>query len=259
MWGRTTLDERFDQGRLDTSVWTDAYLPAWSSRAEAAATYVVDDDGLRLTIPPDQPLWCPELHPEPLRVSAIQSGNWSGPVGSPRGQQPFRKELRVREAQETHWGFTPWFSYVEVECRAMLTPRSKMSAWMVGLEDEPERCGEICIMEVFGVTVERDGPDGPSAMVGTGVHAFRDPRLVEEFSTQRLRIDVGVDHRYAVHWEPDRIAFLIDDALIRTVHQAPDYPMQLILGLFDFPARAPDPGATPELVVRRVATSPPVR
>ena len=27
------------------------------------------------------------------------------------------------------------------------------SAWMVGLEDEPDRCGEICIVEVFGDTV----------------------------------------------------------------------------------------------------------
>ena len=259
MWGRTTLDERFDQGRLDTSVWTDAYLPAWSSRAEAAATYVVDAGGLRLTIPPEQPLWCAELHPEPLRVSAIQSGNWSGPVGGTRGQQPFREELRVREAQETHWGFTPWFGNLEVECRATLTPRSMMSAWMIGLEDVPERCGEVCIMEVFGDTVERDGPAGPSAMVGMGVHAFRDPRLVEDFSTQCLRIDVGVNHRYAVNWQPERVEFLIDGTLIRTLHQAPEYPMQLILGLFDFPAREPAAVKTPEMVVRRVTTSPPGR
>ena len=39
----------------------------------------------------------------------------------------------------------------------------------------------------------------------------------------------------------------------RVCAQAPDYPMQLILGVFDFPERrsADDP-AVPELVVHRV-------
>jgi hypothetical protein len=102
----TAFDERFDQPVLDPAVWTTSYLPAWSSRAAAAATYTVEDDGLHLTIPADQPLWCPDLHTTPLRVSVVQSGNWSGPVGSSRGQQPFRDGLVVREEQPTVLGFT---------------------------------------------------------------------------------------------------------------------------------------------------------
>src|SRR5690242_6025459 len=103
-YGRTGIDERFDAPELDSDVGTAAYLPAWSSAREAAATYALDDDGLHLTIPPGQPLWCPDLHDSPLRVSAMQSGNWSGPAGSSRGQQPFREGLVVREAQATRWG-----------------------------------------------------------------------------------------------------------------------------------------------------------
>jgi hypothetical protein len=76
--GPATIDERFAGGKLDETVWTPAYLPAWSSARDAAATHEVVAEGLRLTIPPEQPLWCPDLHEEPLRVSAIQSGNWSG-------------------------------------------------------------------------------------------------------------------------------------------------------------------------------------
>src|ERR671937_1487119 len=95
-YGKTEIDERFDTGWLNEEVWTPAYLPAWSSTRAAAATYALDDDGLCLTIPPDQPLWCADLHDGPLRVSAVQSGNWSGPVGSTRGQQPFRDGLVVR-------------------------------------------------------------------------------------------------------------------------------------------------------------------
>jgi glycosyl hydrolase family 16 len=255
MYGSAKIDERFDSGRLDEDVWTAAYLPAWSSRREAAARYALDGGGLRLTIPPDQPLWCPDLHDGPLRVSAVQSGNWSGPVGSTQGQQPFREGLVVREAQPARWGFTPHFGLVEVQCRATLTERSMFSVWMIGLEDEPDRCGEICLVEVFGDTLTT-GPRGePVAALGCGIHAFRDPRLAEEFSADPYPIDIGVDHRYAVDWRPGRVEFRVDDAPVKVLRQAPDYPMQLIIGVFDFPDRAPAGQVdvpVPELVVRRV-------
>jgi hypothetical protein len=199
--GPATINERFAGRQLDEAIWTPAYLPSWSSTREAAATHEVIAEGLRLTIPAEQPLWCADLHEEPLCVSAIQSGNWSGPVGSTRGQQPFADGLVVREAQRPRWGFTPCYGRVEVECRATLTERSMFSAWMVGLEIQPDDCGEICL-------------------------------------------------------RPGEVDFLLDGERLRTVRQAPTYPMQLIVGVFDFPRRAA-PGAeevpVPELVVRRVS------
>jgi hypothetical protein len=252
--GPGALDERFDAADLDRDVWVDSYLPAWSSRAASKATYAIERRGLRLSIPPEQPLWCPDLHDGPLRVSAVQTGNWSGPVGSTRGQQPFCDGLVVREEQPAHWGFTPHFGRVEVECQATIGPRSMFSAWMVGLEDRPERCGEICLVEVFGDTLE----DG-SAAVGSGIHRFRDPALTEEFSADRLPLDVARPHAYAVDWRPGAVDFSVDGRLIRTSGQAPDYPMQLIIGVFDFPDRA-RPGESesePELIVRSVRGTPP--
>ena len=253
MPGPATINERFAGGQLDETVWTPAYLPAWSSTREAAATHEVVAEGLRLTIPAEQPLWCPDLHEEPLRVSAIQSGNWSGPVGSTRGQQPFADGLVVREAQRPRWGFTPCYGRVEVECRATLTERSMFSAWMVGLEVEPDDCGEICLVEVFGDTLA----DDPVAAVGHGIKRIRDPRLREDFVADPRPIDVTEAHVYAVDWRRGEVDFLLDGELLRTVPQAPTYPMQLIVGVFDFPRRAA-PGAedvpVPELVVRRVAS-----
>jgi hypothetical protein len=249
--GPATIDERFAAGQLDETVWTPAYLPAWSSMRDAAATHAIVADGLRLTIPPEQPLWCPDLHEEPLRVSAIQSGNWSGPAGSTRGQQPFRDGMVVREAQAPRWGYTPRYGRVEVECRATLTERSMFSAWMVGLEVEPDDCGEICVVEVFGDTLA----DGPVAALGHGIKRIRDPRLHEDFVAESRPIDVTRFHVYAVDWRPGAVDFLLDGKLLRTAPQAPAYPMQLIVGVFDFPRRAA-PGRedvpTPELVVRRV-------
>lgn len=254
-YGPTEIDERFATGPLNEAVWTPAYLPAWSSMREAAATYDLDKEGLHLTIPPGQPLWCPDLHEPPLRVSAVQSGNWSGPAGSDRGQQAFRDGLVVREEQPTRWGFTPFYGYVEVECRATLTPHSMFSAWMVGLEDEADRCGEITIVEVFGNTLATAADGRPIADLGCGVKALRDPRLTQDFAADPVPIDVATFHRYAVDWRPGHVDFFVDGALLKASDHAPDYPLQLILAVFDFPDAA-SPGEsevrTPELVVSRV-------
>jgi hypothetical protein len=240
----------FDGRDLDRDVWIPHYLPMWSSRAEAAATYQVAGSELRLTIPPEQGLWCPDDHDPPLRVSGIQSGIRSGEVGSTSGQQPFREGLVVREAQPTQWGWTPHYGLLEVRARMDLSPRSMGSVWMVGLEDHPDRSGEICVFEVFGETLQ----DG-SAAVGSGIHPFRDPALSEEFDAARMAIDVSQPHVYAADWRPGRVDFRIDGRDHKTVHQAPDYPMQMMVAVFDFPAREGPRGHVPELAVDYVRGS----
>jgi hypothetical protein len=240
--GSRTFSDDFDGSDLDTGTWLAHYLPMWSSRAQSAATYAVAGSELRLTIAPEQGLWCPGDH-EPLRVSGLQSGVFSGPVGSTIGQQPFREGGVVREFQPTHWGWTPHYGLLEVRARMDLSPRSMAAVWMVGLEDEPTRCAEICIFEVFGDAVQAEG-GRPSAAVGMGVHPFRDPAITDEFAAERLPIDTAEFHVYAADWQPGRIDFLIDGERVKTVHQAPDYPMQMMVAVFDFPAKvasaAPD-------------------
>lgn len=230
--GDAPFSDDFDGHDLDRSVWIPHYLPQWSSRAESAATYRVTGSQLRLSIPVEQRRWCPEEHEEPLRVSAIQSGVFAGEVGSSVGQQPFRDGLRVREAQPVQWGWTPRFCRIEVRARMALTARSMASVWLVGIEDEPRRSGEICVFEVFGEAI-----DGTGAAVGMGVHPFRDPALHDDFATPRLPIDVAEFHTYAADWRPGRVDFFVDGAHVRSVPQAPDYPMQMMIGVFDFPAK----------------------
>jgi hypothetical protein len=219
--------DEFDGPGLETSVWVPHYLPMWSSRAESAATFELADSELRLTIPPDQGLWCAGDHEPPLRVSGIQSGVFSGPVGSSAGQQPFRDGLRVREEQPAQWGWTPHYGVIEVRARMELSPRSMASVWMVGLEDEPSRCGEICIFEVFGDTLD----------LGTGIHPFRDPSLTDDFEATPLELDLTEPHDFAVDWRPGRVDFFVDGEHRRTVRQAPAYPMQMMIATFEFPAK----------------------
>jgi hypothetical protein len=251
------LDD-FDGTDLDTRVWVPHYLPMWSSRAESAATYTLLGSELRLTIPPQQGLWCREDHDPALRVSGIQSGVFSGPVGSTIGQQPFRDGLVVREHQSPHWGWTPEYGRLEVRARMDLSPRSMASVWMVGLETEPTRSGEICIFEVFGDTI--DAEDGtPTAAVGMGIHPFRDPALTDEFAAPRTPIDVAELHVYAADWRPGQVSFLIDGEHVKTVDQSPDYPMQMMVAVFDFPDKAASsarPDHVPELAVDYVRGRP---
>ena len=229
--------DHFEGSDLNGDVWIPHYLPQWSSRAESAATYEVSASELRLTIPAGQGLWCPDDHDPPLRVSGVQSGVFSGDVGSTIGQQPYRDGLVVREAQPTQWGWTPEYGRLEVRARMEISPRSMAAVWMVGLEDEPSRSAEICIFEVFGDALSIENGE-PTAAVGMGVHPFRDPSITDDFAAPRVAIDVTDFHVYAADWRPGQVDFLVDGRHVRTVHQAPDYPMQMMVAVFDFPDKA---------------------
>jgi beta-glucanase (GH16 family) len=136
-----------------------------------------------------------------------------------------------------------------------LSPRSMAAWWLVGLEDRPERSGELCVVEVFGDTLTTDG-----AAVGAGVHPFRDPQLVDDFAAPRVAVDVSEFHTYELDWSPDGATFFVDGQLVRSVDLVPDYPMQSMAAVFDFPDRAtPDDAVeaahVPALVVDRIGTS----
>ena len=245
----------FDGDDVDRSVWQTSYLPAWSSRAASAATYVVQNSCLTLSIPPTQGLWCPGDHEPPLRVSGLQSGSYSGGVGSTRGQQRFREGQLVLEEQPRFEGWLPSSGRVEVHCRMTLSPRSMAALWLSGFEDDPalEQCGELCVVEVFGKDL---GPE-PSAEVGVGIKAFRDPALRQDFAAPRLPIDVTRFHTYAVDWDAGAAVFSVDGEVVRRCADPPTYPMQVMVGVFDFPdwSTGDDDHLVPELVVDRVAGS----
>jgi hypothetical protein len=247
MPGMASFSDDFDGPDLDTEVWVPHYLPQWSSRADSAPTYSVTGSELRLTIPPEQGLWCAGDHEPPLKVSGIQSGVFSGEVGSTVGQQPYRDGVVVREHQPTHWGWTPHYGLLEVRARMDISPRSMAGVWMSGLEDEPTRCGEILLFEVFGDALE----DGTAA-VGMGVRPFRDPALVDGFEAPRIAIDVAEYHVYAADWQPGRVDFLIDAERVKTLDQAPDYPMQMMVAVFDFPDKPGPADHVPEFAIDSV-------
>ena len=71
-----------------------------------------------------------------------------------------------------------------------------------------------------------------------GVHPFRDPALTDDFAAPRLDLDVREPHTYTAAWRPGRVDFAVDGTHVRSVGQAPAYPLQMMVAVFDFPAHA---------------------
>jgi Glycosyl hydrolases family 16 len=223
------FEDTFEGDVLDTERWIPHYLPHWSSRARSAARYRVGGGELRLRIEADQEPWCPELDGD-LRVSSLQTGVFAGPAGSRIGQHPFSPDAVVREEQENRRLYTPRYGLIEVRCKALDDPRSMVALWMIGYGDEPQRTGEICVCEIFGRDVS-----ATQAKVGMGLHPFGDPHIDDEFAAEPLPIDAREFHVYAADWTPEHVAFHVDGERVKTVEQSPDYPMQLMLDIYEFP------------------------
>ncbi|MBI1258255.1 MAG: family 16 glycosylhydrolase [Chloroflexi bacterium] len=223
------FSDEFDVPEIDTNKWIACYLPQWSSCQQSAARYTFAGSNLILQITAEQQAWCPEFDGE-VRASALQTGVFSGEIGSKIGQSRFSEQLVVREAQANARKYTPQFGYFETRVRGNAASGTHVSLWMIGYEDIPERSAEICLFELLG---NRTSP--AASTVRYGVHPWNDPAAREEFFAETFPFDSTQFHIYAVEWTPTHIDFLIDNTKIRTIHQSLQYPMQLMLGIFELP------------------------
>jgi hypothetical protein len=67
-----------------------------------------------------------------------------------------------------------------------------------------------------------------------GVHPFGDPAVVDDFEQVPLDLDLTEPHVWAAQWSPGQVVFSVDGDAVRTVDQVPAYPMQVMLGLYEF-------------------------
>lgn len=221
--------DEFDTATLDTTKWIPYYLPQWSSRERSKPNYVLQNGTLMLQITHDQQPWCPEFDGE-VKTSSIQTGLFAGPVGSKHGQLQFNPNLVVREAQTNTRLYTPRYGYFECRAKCCNVAGNHVSLWIIGYEDVPEHSGEIAMFEVFGKDVHPT-----SATVCYGVHPWGDPTLTDEFYCDPVTIDATTFHTYAHEWTPSYIDFYIDNQVIKRINQSPQYPLQLMLSIFELP------------------------
>ena len=228
------VDERFAGPHLDPARWIDHYLPHWSTPERTRARYELGPRGLTLRIDPDQPAFSPEYDGE-LRVSNLQSGARSGPVGSTDGQHRFRDGLVVRTPQPAQrlWLLGP--GVLEARIEPCSHPRALTALWLIGFEDAPEASGELCVVELLG-----DRLTGARAAIGAGVHPFGDPSLVDDHRMVPLDSDLRAPHDYRAEWGAWGWRVSVDGTVVAAGEQAPAYPLQLMLNLYLLPdASAP--------------------
>lgn len=233
------FEDDFRTSELDRSKWFPHYLPQWKNREATRAHYRLDSEKLALQIEEDQQPWAPE-HNGAIRVSNLQTGVFAGPLGSEFGQHRFKEGLTVQEVQETLALYTPTHGLIELRAKAVRDPECLVALWLIGFESEPANSAEICVMEIFGNEIEDD-----RALVGVGVKAHYDPRVEDDFSKVIVEADVCDWHTYSVEWTPSGITFYFDDVYLKTLKQAINYPMQLMLNIYEF-SREEGAGAYPK-------------
>jgi hypothetical protein len=204
------------------------YLPHWSSRALSAPRYTFEEGNLVLQITQEQEPWCPEFDGE-VRCSSIQTGQFSGAVGSGIGQHKFNSHSVVREAQENVKLYTPQYGYFELRAKGIHTGGNLAALWLIGYEDTPEKSAEITMFEIVGSRT-----NATSSTIGYGVRQWADPTMKNEFYEEPFPIDAARYHIYAIDWTPTHIDFYLDNQKIKTIYQSPAYPMQFMLNLYEF-------------------------
>lgn len=232
----------FSGPELNADRWVDHYLPHWTTPERSQARYAFTADGLQLRVEADQPAWRPE--DGELRVSNIQTGSFSGAYGSGIGQHRHLGDLTVRTPQPNRRLWTPSTGLVEATVRASADPTCMLAIWLVGFEEQsPQQSGEICIAELFGNVI-----GSPPSLVRSGVKAHHDPALTSEVTDISLDIDATDWHTYAAAWDAQQVTLFVDDRWVAGWNQGLDYPLQLMVDLFEFPQSSDDrdPGSYPK-------------
>lgn len=219
------FDDDFRAG-LSEERWVASYLPQWTTPDRADARYKVVDSGIELRIESDQPDWRPE--DAPLRVSNLQTGVYSGALGSTIGTHRHREDMEVRTETPQRLLFAPSSGRIEITVSASQDTNCMVAAWLVGTEHRsPSESGEICIFEIDADTI------ADTTIARTGIKAHNDPRLTTDMREVSLRVNVTDPHTWTVVWGDGETVVGCEGRAVQHFAQAPDYPLFLMLDLFE--------------------------
>ena len=241
MKGELVFHDDFDRGQIDEARWVAKYLPHWTTAERARPHCHFEDGHLVLRIDPDQEPWCP-AHDGGVKCSSIQTGHFSGPLGSANGQLRFNKDLRVVTALPSAKHHVPVYGYFEIRARASIASNNMVSFWMMGFEEHPDDSGEITVMEIFG-----RNNTAMTTTLGYGVKQATDARLATQYHEDILPFSASDWHVYGAEWNASGVTHFLDGKLLRHIKQVPHYPLQLMLGIYELPN-------DPRPVERRAAT-----
>lgn len=219
--------DEFNGDSLDTSKWTDYYLPHWTANPEnAKANYRFEDGKLVQFIAKDQKPWSPELDGT-VKSSAIMSfnKNWI---------HNFSNSQQILSNQKEWVGYATTYGYFELRAKfSNVGGGGHQAWWMVGLQDDTndwfnsKRTGEIDVIETFF----RRSDTWRIASFG-----WNDPFFSPQWYLAEDPIPHGDQtaeyHTYGLDWSPGSLKFYYDGTLYKEIKQAPDYPMGTILNIY---------------------------
>ena len=223
------FEDAFEGAELDRSKWYPYMLPHWTTPSASAAHYRLGDGHIEMFLEEDQEVWLPGDN----RVSNIQTGHFSGPVGSEIGQFRVEPDWYVTTDLPTFRGYVPHFGYFEARVRATPVVGCHTALWMVGFDSM--EAGEIQVFEIHGRHISPT-----RSRIDHGVLPWNDPTLSDERHQDWLPINATEYHIYGVDWTPDHVDFFVDNELVRRVEQSPQYPMQFELGVYETPSELVD-------------------
>ncbi|NQX25907.1 hypothetical protein HQQ81_00895 [Microbacteriaceae bacterium VKM Ac-2854] len=235
------IADDFSAPELDAGLWVPAYLPHWTTPERARARCELGASGIRLLIEADQPDWREE--DAPLRVSNLQTGVFSGPVGSARGAHRHRPDgLTVRTETPERLLWAPSAGRLDVSVSASTDEGCMLAAWLVGTEHLDERhSGEICLFEIDAAAIGTG-----SSRARCGIKAHHDEALTTEMVEVDLPLDASRPHTWSVQWDARGTVIGCEGVVVLRTEQAPTYPMLLMLDLFEIGPRS---GAYPKAAV----------
>ena len=236
--------EDFAGPGLDAGRWVDHYLPHWTTPDRSRARYDRPAaGGLRLRIDADQLDWRPE--DAPLRVSHLQTAVFSGPAGSTRGTHRHRPDglvVRTETPQRLLWA--PRSGQVDVTVTAGRDRGCMLAVWLVGTEHLAEEdSGEVCVFEI-----DAEAVSASATKARVGVKAHHDPRLVTEMTEVVVPVGAGQAHTWSARWDAAGVVVSCAGEAVFTSPQVLDYPMQLMVDLWEIGPRD-DADAYPKTAV----------
>src|SRR5258708_5598638 len=197
------FSDEFDGDSLDVTKWFPHMLPHWSSLVTSRARYSMGNSSLKLLIERNQTPWVPGRDGGD-RASNLQTGHFSGPIGSGVGQFKFDPAFVVKEYVVPFRSYTPQYGYFEIRIRAVPIVGYHTALWMIGWD--VSKAGEIRCFEIHGANIS----SGVSRIDFGGL-AWDDPTLINECYEDRFPIDASEFHIYGIDWKPEEIIFFLDN------------------------------------------------
>ncbi|MCX4796767.1 MULTISPECIES: glycoside hydrolase family 16 protein [unclassified Streptomyces] len=217
------FQEEFNGTSLDSGKWLPYYLPHWAAEREnAKARYTVANGVLTERLDQDTPAWNPS-YDGTVKISSIQTyeKDW---------WHRFNSSMPNDHHEPDFDGYSTKYGYFET--RAKLSDAGgggHQALWLVGTEDTSSASAnsEIDFIETFF-----SKPD----TWRIAAYGWGDPDFLGSWEGYEDPVPSGKPtqefHVYGMEWTPTQLNFYYDNQLYKTINDAPDMPMGMILGIY---------------------------